>query len=61
MQPDRLANRVDRLVIASGLKRKDAQQMQSVGMSGIDGQEVVKRRVGLLEPAGLIVDETTLK
>jgi hypothetical protein len=61
MQSDRLANAVDRQVIASsGLKRDDTQHMQSIRMSGIDGQELVERCLRLQEPAGLMVNETTL-
>jgi hypothetical protein len=35
--------------------------MQSVGMGGIDGQNLPIRDLGLLEPAGSMVNETALK
>ena len=38
MQFDGLTNVLDRQVIASGLTGNDTQEMQSVGMRGIDGQ-----------------------
>jgi hypothetical protein len=39
----------------------DAQQMQSVGMGGIGGQDLAIRSFGLLEPAGLMFDKTALE
>jgi hypothetical protein len=39
----------------------DAQQMQGVGVGGLDGQDLATGRFGLLEPAGLMVAKTTLE
>ena len=61
MQSDRPTNVVDRQGIAAGLKGDEAQQMLSIGMGGIDDQNLTIRCLGLREPTGLIVNETTLK
>jgi hypothetical protein len=61
VQLDRLANEVDRQVIAPDLMGDDAQEMQSVAMGGIGGQNLAIRRFGLLEPAGLMFNKTALE
>jgi hypothetical protein len=61
VQPDRSANVVECQVIASDLMDDYAQQMKSVGMGNLDGQNLAIRRFDLLEPAGSMVNKTALK
>jgi hypothetical protein len=51
VQLDRSANIIECHVISSDLVRDDAQQMQSLGMGRLDGQNLPIRCFGLLEAA----------
>jgi hypothetical protein len=61
LQSDCLANEIDRHVIAPGLMGNDAQQVQSLGMLGLGGQDLAIRRFGQSEAAGSMFSETALQ
>jgi hypothetical protein len=61
IQADCPANVVDRHIMFADLAGDHTQQMGSVGMSGIDGQQLAICRFSLLETAGLVVGKTALK
>jgi hypothetical protein len=55
---DRPTNVVKRQVTTPHSKGNDAQQMQSIGMGGRNGQNLAIRSLGLLQPVGAMIEQT---
>ena len=51
---DGLADQVNRGLVVPGLMRDDAEEMQAIGVVGIDGKDLPVTVLGLLEPASLM-------
>ena len=51
---DGLADQVNRGLVVPGLMRDDAEEMQAIGVVGIDRKDLPVAVLGLLEPASLM-------